>query len=70
MTDIYSHPEPVTHVLRTPLISEMIKDLHLKPNAPYPSEELQGHIARKQMIEDINTYRRSQEPVVLKEVEK
>jgi hypothetical protein len=68
MTDIYTHPEPATPVLRTPLISEMIKELHLKPDAPYPSEELREHIARKQMIEEINQYRRSQEHVKLKEV--
>jgi uncharacterized protein YkwD len=68
MTDIYTHPEPVTPVLRTPLISEMIKELHLKTNSPYPSEELRENIASKRVIEEINQYRRSQEHVTLKEV--
>lgn len=70
MTDIYTHPSPVTPVLRTKILSEAIQDLHLKPDAPYPSEELREHIARKQMVADINAYFRSQEYVKLKEVPK
>ena len=70
MTDIYTHPEPVTPVLRTPLISEMIKELHLKPNAPYPSQMEATLHARERFRVFINQYRRSQEHVTLREVEK
>ena len=70
MTEPYTHPAPVTPVpqLRTPILSQTISELHLAPDAPYPSQALQDHIARKAMVDDINRFRRSQEHVVLKGV--
>ena len=70
MTDVYTHPAPVTPVLRTKLLSETISELHLKPDAPYPTE-LKATLHSQELFRDyIQKFRRSQEHVTLKEVSK
>ena len=42
------------------LLSDRIKDLHLRPNAPYPSEQLRDKQAEKEAHEAIKRWRESQ----------
>ena len=44
----------------TKLLSDRIKDLHLRPNAPYPSEELRDKEAAKDTHDMILKSRASQ----------
>ncbi len=74
MTDIYTHPSPVVPVdtaqpkLRTPLLSESVKDLHCKSDAPYPSERMSKDQMLQKFRDTIKLYQRSQQKVTLKEV--
>ena len=54
--------------LRTPILSESVKDLHCKPDAPYPSEMMQAIRDSADVRTMILAWRRAQERVVLKEV--
>ena len=42
------------------LLSDRIKDLHLRPNAPYPSEQLRDRQEAKDAHDMILQWRRSQ----------
>ena len=44
----------------TKLLSERIKDLHLRPNAPYPSQELQQQEDAKDVHDMILKWRQTQ----------
>lgn len=44
----------------TKLLSDRIKDLHLRPNAPYPSEMLKEQEAAKDAHDMIRKWRASQ----------
>lgn len=44
----------------TKLLSDRIKDLHLRPNAPYPSEQLRDRQEAKDAHDMILQWRRSQ----------
>ena len=44
----------------TKLLSDRIKDLHLRPNAPYPSQELRDKEAAKDAHDMILKWRASQ----------
>lgn len=56
--------------LRTPILSESVKDLHCKPDAPYPSQAMTTAEMQAKFREDIRKFQRSQEKVELKEVPK
>jgi hypothetical protein len=56
--------------LRTPILSESVKDLHCKPDAPYPSERMTKEQMLQKFRDDIKMFRRAQENVTLKEVGK
>ena len=51
----------------TKLLSERIKDLHLRPNAPYPSEQLRAKQAEKEAHEAIKRWRESQRMHLVKD---
>lgn len=44
----------------TKLLSDRIKDLHLRPNAPYPSEQLRDRQEAKDAHDMILQWRRTQ----------
>ena len=56
--------------LRTPILSESVKDLHCKPDAPYPSQAMTTAEMQEKFREDIRKFQRAQEKVTLKEVGK
>ena len=49
----------------TKLLSDRIKDLHLRPNAPYPFEMLKEQEAAKDMHDMILKWRQSQDPYIV-----
>jgi hypothetical protein len=60
----------IDHKLRTPILSQTIKDLHCKPDAPYPSQKMTKEQMLQKFRDDIKMFRRAQEKVTLKEVPK
>lgn len=42
------------------LLSDRIKDLHLRPNAPYPSEELRNQEEAKDVRDMVKKWRKTQ----------
>lgn len=54
--------------LRTELLSESVKRLHLKPNSPYPTETKAFTEECDDSRQMILAWRRAQEKVQLKEV--
>ena len=54
--------------LRTPILSESVKDLRCKPDAPYPTEVKATLHEQELFREYVRQFRRAHEHVPLKEV--
>ena len=67
MTKVYFEPRGQW---RTPILSQTISDMHLKPDAPYPTQ-IEATLHEQELFREyIKKFRRSQEHVTLKGVPK